>query len=295
MNRQSALKQIVGEVATGKLEFASNTELALRIRKSLDDPDCHLDAAAKLMQAEPVLSAQVVAIANSAAYNPSGREITDVKTAVNRLGFATLRNLVMALVTRQMAGAPGNPQQRKAVAQLWEHTAHVAALCRVIAKRVTRLDPDTALFVGLVHEVGGFYLLSRANQFPALLDTAVDVDAATPAVDTAAEPEETDDECVRLEGDLGLAVLRKLNVPEAVVGAVADYWAGYLAMPPRTLGDTLLLADELAPIVSPLRPQVSAGVGISASIDMAIGQDTLAEILQESEEEVASIVRALQG
>jgi HD-like signal output (HDOD) protein len=295
MNRQAALKHIVGEVATGKLEFASNTELALRIRKSLDDPDCHLEAAAKLMQAEPVLSAQVVAIANSVAYHPSGREITDVKTAVNRLGFATLRNLVMALVTRQMAGGPGSQAQRQAVAQLWEHTAHVAALCRVIAKRVTRLDPETALFVGLAHEVGGFYLLSRADEFPSLLDVAIDVEVSAAETGNSAEPEETDDECVGLEGELGLAVLRKLNVPEAVVGAVADYWSGYLAMPPRTLGDTLLLADELAPVVSPLRPQLSAGSGVSASIDMAIGEDTLAEILQESADEVASIVRALQS
>lgn len=292
MNRHDALKKIADEVAGGQLHFASNTELALRIRRSLDDPDCHMDAAAKLMQAEPVLSAQVVAIANSVAYNPMGREITDVKTAVTRLGFATLRNLVMALVTRQMAGAPGSPEQRRMTAQLWEHTTHVAALCRVIAKRVTHLDPDTALFVGLVHEVGGFYLLSRSAEYPSLLVQPPSVLVESPA---DAEPEETDDEAVGLEGELCIAVLRKLNVPEIVIKAVSDYWAGFLAMPPESLGDTLLLAEFLAPVASPLRALGGAGPAGDAMIDMTIGEDTLTEILEESAEEVASISRALQA
>lgn len=300
MNRQDALSQIAGEVANGQLRFAANTELALRIKKALDDPDCHMDTAAKLMQAEPVLSAQVVAIANSVAYNPSGREITDVKTAVTRLGFATLRSLVMALVTRQMSGSPGTPEQRRMTAQLWEHTTHVAALCRVIAKRVTRQDPETALFVGLVHEVGGFYLLSRAGEHPALLETAPAVIEEIPTEqddgDEDEDPEDTDDESVSIEGELCLAVLRKLNVPEAAIAAVTDYWTGFLAMPPHSLGDTLLLAEFLAPIPSPLRATGNVAVpGGNASIDMMIGEDTLAEILKESADEVASISRALQA
>jgi hypothetical protein len=305
MTRHDALKKIASEVADGQLHFASNTELALRIRKALDDPDCHMEAAAKLMQAEPILSAQVVAMANSVAYNPSGREITDVKTAVTRLGFSTLRNLVMALVTRQMAGAPGSPEQRRLTAQLWEHTTHVAALCRVIAKRVTHLDPETALFVGLVHEVGGFYLLSRSAEHPALLEfPSAEIDAATTetllesanAVDSedSEDAEDSDDESIGLEGDLSLAVLRKLGVPDGVVNAVADYWAGFLAMPPRSLGDTLLLAEFLAPVPSPLRALGGAGPGGEVSIDMAIGDDTLVEILKESAAEVASISHALQ-
>jgi hypothetical protein len=300
MTRHDALKKIASEVADGQLHFASNTEMALRIRKALDDPDCHMEAAAKLMQADPVLSAQVVAMANSVAYNPSGREITDVKTAVMRLGFATLRNLVMALVTRQMAGAPGNPEQRRLTAQLWEHTTHVAALCRVIAKRVTHLDPETALFVGLVHEVGGFYLLSRSAEHPALLEfPAAEIDAATAEAvletEIVDDVEDYDDESIGLEGDLSLTVLRKLGVPDGVVNAVAEYWAGFLAMPPRSLGDTLLLAEFLAPVPSPLRAIGGAGPGGDVSIDMMIGDDTLAEILKESAAEVASISHALQA
>jgi HD-GYP domain-containing protein (c-di-GMP phosphodiesterase class II) len=55
------------------------------------------------------------------------------------------------------------------VSTLWEHSAQVAALSRVIARKITKVDPETAMFAGIVHEVGNFYLLSRAEEFPSLL------------------------------------------------------------------------------------------------------------------------------
>ena len=100
-----------------------HVQVALRVRKAIDDPDCHIDAAAKLVAAEPLLSARVVAMANSVAYNRAGREITDVRTAVVRMGFRTVRSLATALVTRQMAGGPASPGSQELAAKLWEHTA----------------------------------------------------------------------------------------------------------------------------------------------------------------------------
>jgi hypothetical protein len=64
-------------------------------------------------------------------------------------------------------------------------------------------------------------------------------------------------------------VLKALSVPQAVIDAIEVCWQGYLAMPPTTLGDTLLLADELAPVESPLRDlDGTPREGMAASIDM---------------------------
>lgn len=277
MDRREIFKSIAAQAAKGELSFPTSAQVALRVREALDKPDCHIDAAARLVQAEPLLAARVVAIANSITYNRSGREITDVRSAVSRLGFATVRALATALVTRQLADAPGGAMERKLAAALWEHTAHVASLAQVIARRVTHQDPETAMFAGIVHEVGGFYLLSRSHEFPGLLEG-----------DPAAWVEGG-------EADTGRAVLRVLSVPEAVTKAIEGFWDGYLAMPPTTLADTLLLADELAPVPSPLHPMGGDhhGEGMKASIDMVIGEETLISILKESAEEVASLTGAL--
>jgi len=161
---------------------------------------------------------------------------------------------------------------------LWDHTTHVAALARVLAKRVTRQNPDEAFFAGVVHEVGAFYMLSRASEFPDILSDGL--------------------ELWHGEGQsaVGRAVLSTLGVPANVIEAMEVVWAGYLAMPPNSLGDTLLLADELSPVESPLDALVGMSrVGMDVELDMLIDSETLSLILQESAEEVASLSAALHG
>lgn len=290
MERVQALKQIAEEASRGDLVFPTNTALMLKIRQALDDPNCSVDQAARLIQAEPLLSARSVAVANSVVYNRMGREVVDVKTAVNRIGFATMRSLVMALLTRQMAGAPSSPKQKQMADLLWEHTAHVAALARVIAKRVTHQNPDVAFFAALVHKIGGFYMISRAKDYPALLEVARPMMVVTGEGD-----EEGQDLDVAVERDLAMAVLRKLEVPAAIIAGIADYWRGMLSIPAESLGDTLLLADYLSPVASPLRYADAASPEEDAiHIDMIAGEALLSEILEESADEVNSLMQSLR-
>lgn len=279
MDKVQAFKTMAADVAKGELAFPTSAQVALKVRQALDDPDCSIDTAAKLIQAEPLLTARVVAIANSVAYNRSGREITDVRTAVARLGFSTVRSLATALVTRQLAGQALSPVAQRFATQLWEHTAHVAALAHVIARRITKVDPETALFAGIVHEVSGFYMLSREKDFPGLLDGHF---------------------CEWIEGgeaEVGRAMLTVLGVPEPVRQAIEAYWDGFLEIPPLNLADTLLLADELAPVSSPLHeldglePEPEAASG---NIDMVLGEETLSSILAEAAQEIVSLTGALK-
>jgi len=223
-------------------------------------------------------------------YNRMGREVVDVKTAVNRIGFATMRSLVMALLTRQMAGAPSSPKQKQMADLLWEHTAHVAALARVIAKRVTHQNPDVAFFAALVHKIGGFYMISRAKDFPALLEIG------RPMLVVAGDgDEEGQDLDVAVERDLAMAVLRKLEVPAAIIAGIADYWRGMLSIPAESLGDTLLLADYLSPVASPLRyADATTPEEDAIHIDMIAGEALLSEILEESADEVNSLMQSLR-
>ena len=278
MNKHTIFGEMAAQVSHGKLMFPTGVQVALRLQQALDDPDCDIKAAAKLIQAEPLLSTRVVAMSNSAAYNRSGREITDVNVAVSVLGFRTIRALAMALVTRQMAGKSSAPEQQVLVNKLWEHSAHVASLAHAIARHVTHLDPETALFAGIIHEIGGFYMLSRAEEFPDLLlgDYSQWLDGGEVLVSRE--------------------VLSKLQVPDSVTEIMETYWDGFLATPPVSQSDTLLLADMLAPVPSPLHrwDYEVADKELNASIEMVIGEATLSLILQESAEEITSLTQALR-
>lgn len=278
MDKREAFKKIATQVAEGELAFPTGAQVALKVRHALDDPECHIDTAARLIMAEPLLAARVIAIANSVVYNRSGREVTDVRVAIARIGFSTVRSLAMALVTRQMAGMSKDPKQQELVNKLWEHTAHVASLAHAIARHVTHKDPEAALFAGIIHEIGGFYMLSRAKDFPGLLN------------------DDYSDWLEYGEIEIGQAVINKLALPESIKEAMNGYWDGFLAMPPVTLADTLLLAEELSPVPSPLHhlDEKIPEENMKANIEMAIGEEKLTLILDESAEEIRSLSQALQ-
>ncbi|QJE00303.1 HDOD domain-containing protein [Massilia forsythiae] len=276
MDRIDALKRIAAQAARGDLSFPTNVDATLKLQRALANPDCHVDEAARLVQTEPLLAARTVAIANSAAYNRFGNDVTNVRSAVQRVGFRTLGALAASVIVRQLAGGITDPELRAKSDQLWRHSAHVAALSQVIAKRVSHVDPETAMFAGIVHEVGGFYLLSRAAEFPGLLEGGAD------------------DWIEHGETMIGRGVLLKLGVPAPVMGAIEALWNGMRALPPETLGDTLLLANDLSPVGSPLmeRPG-AAGIQTAATIDFAVGEGTLTLILEESAAEVRGLSAAL--
>lgn len=277
MERIEALQLIAEQARRGELSFPTGVDLSLKILRELDHPDCHIERAVQWIKGEPLLAARIVAVANSAVYNRSGQKITDLQNAVSRIGLRTVRTLTSAIAARQMAGLPSDPHLRDAIRQLWEHTAHVAALAHVIARRITHQDPETALFAGIVHEIGGFYLISRAGNFPGLLD---------------GEPA---DWAENAEPDIGRAILARLAVPEVVIQAIEAMWEGFLALPPASLGDTLLLANELAPVESPLYDSGAIrNLGEAPVIDSVIDDRTLSEILAESAEEVESLTSALR-
>jgi HD-like signal output (HDOD) protein len=278
---QAILTEIAESAARKELIFPTTTEMALKVQRVLDDPDCSIDQLAKLVRADPLLSARVVAVANSVVYNRSGRAVDDPKSAVSRIGFNTLRVLAAAVVVRQMEGMAKTPEHRQLAIRLWEHTAHVAALCQVIARRVTHVNADTAFFAGIIHEVGGFYLISRAADYAGLLEGEDGSLLAWEEGGAAA---------------IGRAVLVRLGAPATVVEAIEGLWAGYLAMPPQSLADTLLLADQLAPVESPLSQLAGSGrEGTEFQIDVALDDETLSGILEESAAEVGSLIDALRA
>jgi hypothetical protein len=67
-------------------------------------------------------------------------------------------------------------------------------------------------------------------------------------------------------------------------------------MPPQSLADTLLLADHLAPVESPLSQLAGNGrEGTAVDIDIALDDETLSSILAESKTEVESLIEALRA
>jgi HD-like signal output (HDOD) protein len=270
MNRLETIRRIVEEADRGELVFPTNVRAAIKLQQALNEPDCHLETAAQLVLAEPLVAARVVSIANSVAYTRYGAKVDNVRNAVQLLGFKTLRALVAAIIVRQFSGGIADPALREKADRLWLHCAHVAALAKVLAGRVRGQDADTAMFAGIVHEIGGFYLLSRAEELPVLLDAG-----------------SGEEDFALTRGILGI-----LMVPKTVVAAVLELWEQAHNLPPVLLGDTLALANRLSPVSSPLEP--ASGAESAPEIpDVALQGKKLQAILAESGGEIQSLTDML--
>lgn len=276
MNRAEVFGTIAAQAVHGDLSFPTSVNAVLRLQQALNDPDCHLEEAVRLTLGEPRLAAHTVALANSSAFNAGGKPITNVRTAVMRIGYRNLQTLVASLVVRQFGSRIENPTLRRKAEQLWEHTVQVAALAYLFARRVTCVNPDTAMFAGIVHEIGGFYVLSRADAFPGLLDE---------------DPEQWAELC----GDaVNREMARRLALPEPVADAIVDLRGSWLHMPPSSLLDTLLLANLYADLPSPMGPAPAPLPAHSESaLDFLLDEASLREITRDAAELSASMGPAI--
>ena len=278
------------------ISFPSTAQMALRIREALKDPNCSTSTATRLIAAEPLLAARIVGIANSALFTRPAGIITDLSAAVARVGFSMVRSVATAVILRQMANAPAGPAHRALAAQLWDHTTRMAALASVLASRVTGQNPETALFAGLVHEVGGFYLISRAADYPEVLDGGLAHHWFYDERDEGAGAYGEGDKALGFESSIGRAVLEALAVPTPVVEAVETLWLGCLSLPPNTLGDTLLLADQLVAVRSPLELPLDVDTPHArALMDLAFNDVLLGDMLKEAAADVESLAAVLKG
>lgn len=162
------VQSLAAELSGGKVELPSFPDIAMRVRQALADDNVTPDKVVRVVGSEPALAARLLQVANSAALNLSGKVVTELRTAVARLGFNLVRSAAIAFAMSQLKKVDALKGLENQLDVLWERSAAVAATSHVLARRCSKVNPDTALLAGLLHGIGELYILARANQHPAL-------------------------------------------------------------------------------------------------------------------------------
>ncbi|HEY8537217.1 MAG TPA: HDOD domain-containing protein [Steroidobacteraceae bacterium] len=160
--------ELAQEVSKGRVELPSFPDVAVRVRKVLADDNVTNEQIARVVGSEAGLAARVLTLANSAALNPSGRPITELKTAINRIGHNNVRTAAVAFAIAQLRRAGELKHIASELEQLWREATLVAALSHAIASRARNVNADEAMLAGLLHNVGKIYILARANRHDSL-------------------------------------------------------------------------------------------------------------------------------
>jgi HD-like signal output (HDOD) protein len=268
------VRELAGLVSSKSIELPSYPEAALRVQRTLADPHADCERIARVVAGDAVLAARVIGMANSLALNPLGAEVTDLRSAVLRVGTDALRSATFAFAVSQLRKATAYRALDQPLRVLWKESTGMAAAAAVLARRLRRVTPDTAMLAGLLSGIGKLYILTRAQKYPMLFgDISVFSAVVREWHPSVARP-----------------ILESWDMPESVVDAVADYVAAHEEVRNRvTLADFIAVAAVLiqgreAPDLLPA--QLAAD---RAAVRLGINGENCSELLQETAVEVESL------
>ena len=195
-----------------------------------DDPDVPAAQIARSLSADPVLSAKLLRLANSAYYNVS-RSIATVDDAVRMLGFVTVRTLVISsgLVNGFKTPPPGLDLPR-----FWRYSLNTACSARWIARR-TGDDAELAFTIGLMHAIG---LVIMHAGMPA---QAQRLDEAVGPYDPGRMRHELDTLGFSFH-DVSAGLAQRWKFPSVFTSTIRDVAAPLLGTPPDRLAAVIHLA-----------------------------------------------------
>lgn len=134
---------------------------------TFNQEDVDMEVIAEKIAMDPVLTAKVLRLANSAHYGVS-KTVATTQDASVLLGFATLRTLVLA---SGITGALQTPDgfDRKL---FWRNNFAVAAIAKWMAN-YTKINPETAFTAGMLHSIGELLILLLLPSEAKKIDAAV--------------------------------------------------------------------------------------------------------------------------
>ena len=140
---------LAAELSRGKVDLPSFPDVALRVRKALQDEQVSADKIVRIIGAEPSLAARLIQLANSAGVNAGGRHTTDLRVAIARIGLNLVRSSTIIYAMSQLTKSETLRSVREPLRALWQRSALVAAMASVVARRHTKVNPDTAALAGI--------------------------------------------------------------------------------------------------------------------------------------------------
>lgn len=133
--------------------------LASKMLQILSDPESSVDDLIAVLGQDQSMMATIIKVSNSALYRTGG-EISTLNNAVTRLGFKTIRSLVLTAATHSLF--PKNNAKLGVMSQtLWQHSKECGLASRRTAETVGYHDPEEAFVGGLLHDIGKLTILLK--------------------------------------------------------------------------------------------------------------------------------------
>jgi HD-like signal output (HDOD) protein len=167
-------QKINKEFEAGRIILPTLPEIALKVRKAVNDEDKSIRDLATLIQTDPSITARIIQISNSPLYK-TATTANDCYSAISKLGMKTTRDIVTCLVLHNMFSTT-NVVVRHRLEKIWKESSYVAAISSVLTREIKSLSVDMALLAGLVLNIGKLPILNYIEEFPELVQDEAQID-----------------------------------------------------------------------------------------------------------------------
>ena len=271
------LRRMSAMLAAGRVELPSFPQVVIQVQEVLKNPNYTAPMIARPIAAEPTLAARLLNMANSTAFNATGRVIIDLGVALTRLGSQKVYSVVLAHAIREITRTESMRSIAPRLEDLWSDCVAVAHFSDAVAKR-TKLHLQDAFAAGLLHQIGHFYILVQC------------VEQALPRPPIVLRSDLVQEWHPRI----GKAVLENWHISQAVceaVGAQADVDTGSAGAP--TLTDVLVAGVRLARRLSNAHDTTSlSSGGVLARLNLSM--EACQNLIAEADPEVRALERAMR-
>jgi len=147
-----ALKLTKEEVILGATKLPAFPRVVNEILQTLEDEGATLNALSRLVETDPVITARIISVANSAAMG--GRhtgELRNVHMAISLIGLTRVKQIAVAVSLAEFA------RKSRMTSYYWEHSIAVAIAAQELG-RFTHISGDYAQVAGLLHDIGQLWM-----------------------------------------------------------------------------------------------------------------------------------------
>ena len=204
------LERVVASLGAYPLPQTAIIPVLMRMTSDLNTDTRDL---ARIMSADPALSAKVVHLANSPFYG-CVRTIKSLTDAIMILGFYTVRTLTAAASAYTLFRRSEDEGLER---ELWRHLLATALAARLVARHVgSRQMEEEVFLMGLLHDIGKLILLQvYPEYYRPVLEEGVASDKGHLVLEAS-----------RLgftHADLGAVILEQWGFPTRMIGVVRRY------------------------------------------------------------------------
>jgi HD-like signal output (HDOD) protein/CheY-like chemotaxis protein len=157
LNREESVAR-----AEGALQGRTLSGVVMQVVSLAASPRADVAQIAQVVSRDPILSARVLQVANSATYASQRGQVTNIADAVKNIGCAAVRNIAAALGI--FDAMPATTQSAFNPIRCWQHSFAVAQLCERLIMPVDSTAGGIAYLVGLCHDLADIFFQTQFGE-----------------------------------------------------------------------------------------------------------------------------------